>query len=157
MSQSLNTVLMSTIEVSLRLSGILPPAEHLTQMFGIEPTRSLRQGDRVSKRRVQPVDLWQLDLAAIQDGESLQNAATQLKQLAPAIATLDRSSCRAELYISTIREEDQGGFSLPTELVIAAAEAQLSIEVSILVMLDDYIEPNSVQPKSQLEGASSKS
>lgn len=157
MSQSLNTLLMSTIEVPLRLSGMLPPAEHLIQMFGSEPTRSLRQGDRVSKRRVQPVDLWQLDLAAIQDGESLQNAATQLKQLAPEIATLDRSSCRAELYISTIREEDQGGSSLPTELVIAAAEAQLSIEVSILIMLDDYVEPNSVQPQSQLEGASSKS
>ncbi|MCU0549572.1 MAG: hypothetical protein MUC48_09520 [Leptolyngbya sp. Prado105] len=54
------------------------------------------------------------------------------------------------MYISTIREEDQGGFSLPTELVIAAAKAQLSIEISILVMLDDDVEPNSMQSKSQI-------
>ncbi|BAU14260.1 hypothetical protein LEP3755_48060 [Leptolyngbya sp. NIES-3755] len=136
---------MSTVEVSLRLSGMLPPSEHLTELFGVQPTRSLRQGDRASKRRVQPVDLWQLDLAMIQDGESLDQqlheAAIQLKQLAPEIAKLDRSTCQAELYISTIREEDQGGFSLPVELISAAADAQLSIELSILVMLDDYVEP----------------
>lgn len=96
------------------------------------------------------MDLWLLNLAEIQDGERLehrlQEAAMQLKQLAPAIAMLDRSNCRAELYISTIREEDQGGFSLPSELVAAAAAAQLSIEVSILVMLDDYIESESSTP-----------
>ncbi|MBD1841954.1 DUF4279 domain-containing protein [Cyanobacteria bacterium FACHB-63] len=119
-------------------------------MVRIEPTRTLRRGDRVSKRRVQPIDLWLLNLAEIRDGElldhGLQEAAMQLKQLAPAIATLDRSNCRAELYISTIREEDQGGFSLPAELIAAAADAGLSIEVSILVMLDDYIESESSTP-----------
>lgn len=136
---------MSTVEISLRLSGTLPSSEHLTELLGVQPTRSLRQGDRVSKRRVQPVDLWQLDLAIVQNREllnqQLQEAAVQLKQIAPAIAKLDRSTCRAELYISTIREEDQGGFALPVELISAAADAQLSIELSILVMLDDYVEP----------------
>lgn len=148
---------MSTIEVSLRLSGMLLPSEHLTELFGVQPTRSLRQGDRVSKRRVQPVDLWQLDLASAHNSESLdqqlQKAAIQIKQLAPGIEKLDRSTCRAELYISTIREEDQGGFALPTELITAAAAAQLSIEFSILVMLDNDVESKSDQESDELQTA----
>lgn len=144
---------MSTVEVSLRLSGMLPPSEHLTELLGVNPTRSLRQGDRISKRRVQPMDLWQLDLEIVKDDRlSLHDAAVQLKQLATTIAQLDRTSCRAELYISTIREEDQGGFSLPAELVAAAAEANLSIEVSILVMLDDYVEPKTDEALNSVSG-----
>lgn len=44
------------------------------------------------------------------------------------------------MYITTIREEDQGGLSLPPKLVKAVADSGLSIQISILVMLDDYVE-----------------
>ncbi len=54
---------------------------------------------------------------------------------------MNSTNCNADLYISTIREEDQGGLTLPPELVAATASAGLSIQISILVMLDDYLEP----------------
>lgn len=136
---------MSTVEISLRLSGMLPSSEQLRKLFDVEPTIALRQGEQVSKRRVQPVDLWVLELAKFDHESSQQNienqlihAASVIEQLASAIATLDRTQCQADLYISTIREEDQGGFALSPVLIAAAATAQLTVQVSILVMLDDY-------------------
>ncbi|MUG99371.1 DUF4279 domain-containing protein [Scytonema sp. UIC 10036] len=36
--------------------------EELTQTLGIKPTKFVRRGERVSKKRVQPVDLWILEL-----------------------------------------------------------------------------------------------
>lgn len=139
---------MSTSKISLRLSGNLPDTEELTQILGITPTKVLRRGDRVSKKRIQPVDIWSLELAQFETDSNredtdnqLQQATVTLQHLAPALAMLDRTSCHADLYISTIREEDQGGLFLPTELIIAAATGRLSIQISILVMLDDYEEP----------------
>ena len=139
---------MSTSKISLRLSGNLPPADELTHNLGITPTKVLRRGDSLSKKRVQPVDIWSLELAKF-DSESpkqeidnqMQQAAIILQQMAPVLATLDRTNCNTDLYISTIREEDQGGLSLPPELVAATAASGLSIQISILVMLDDYEEP----------------
>lgn len=142
---------MSTVEISLRIFGELPPLHELTQRLKVEPTTFLRGGEFVSKRRIQPVDMWSLDLLRYEsdDSEINQkwiNVALAIRRLAPAIATFDRTHCKTDLFISTTREEDQGGLSLPSELVSAAAAANLSIEVSILVMLDDYDdEPNTVQ------------
>jgi hypothetical protein len=137
---------MSTVEISLRLSGTLPPLEQLTQALGVAPTQSLRRGEQVSKRRVQPVDLWRLDLVKFDSDcssseidQQLKKSAALLQRLAPQISKLDRDRAQADLYISTIREEDQGGFTLPSELVVAAAAAHLSIQFSILVMLEDEI------------------
>lgn len=137
---------MSTSKISLRLSGNLPPTEELTHTLGITPTKIIDRGERVSKNRVQPVDIWSLELAKFDNNSTKQDidkqiieAAVVLQQIAPAIASLDRTKCNTNLYISTIREEDQGGLSLPAELVAAAA--RLSIQMSILVMLDDYEEP----------------
>lgn len=135
---------MSTVEISLRLSGQLPSAQQLRELLSLEPTSTLRQGEQVSKRRVQPVDLWMLELAKF-DSQDLQQAienqlvhsASVIERLASAIATLDRTQCHADLYISTIREEDQGGFALPPVLIAAAAKAKLAVQMSILVMLDD--------------------
>lgn len=139
---------MSTSKISLRLSGNLTPLEKLTHTLGITPTKILHRGERISKNRVQPVDIWSLELVNFDDRTTKQDidkqmlqAAVVLKQIAPAIASLDRTKCKTDLYISTIREEDSGGLSLPTELVVAAAAAKLSIQMSILVMLDDYEEP----------------
>ena len=143
---------MSTIKLCLRLHGELPPAEELNSLLGVVPTCNFRQGQIIGKRRIQPTDVWILNLTEIKCSgteneinemkKQMQQAAVTLQQLAPALAALDRSTCKVELYISTIREEDQGGFSLPVEIIAAAAAVNLSsIEVSILVMLDDYEEP----------------
>ncbi|WP_166482583.1 DUF4279 domain-containing protein [Scytonema sp. UIC 10036] len=145
---------MSTTQISLRLGGDLPSSEELTQTLGIKPTKFVRRGERVSKKRVQPVDLWILELAEFdtdsteeeRDSQMLQVAIT-LQKISSNLAILDRTNCNADLYISTIREEDQGGLTLPPELVAATASAGLSIQISILVMLDDYLEP---EPGSSL-------
>lgn len=136
---------MSTIQMSLRLGGSLPPQEKLTQILGFIPTKVRRRGERISSKRIQPVDIWILDLAKFdtdstpqeRDKHMLQSAVT-IQQMAPSLAALDRTKCNTDLYVSTVREEDQGGLSFPPELVAAAAAAKLSIQISILVMLDDY-------------------
>lgn len=148
---------MSSVEISLRIFGELPPLHELTQRLAVEPTTFLRRGEFVSKRRIQPVDMWSLDLLRYEsnnyesdDSEIDQkwiDVASAIRRLSPAIAKLDRTQCKTDLYISTIREEDQGGVSLPSELISAAAAANLSIEVSILVMLDDYDDDEEITTK----------
>ena len=134
----------STIEMSLRLAGNLPPTDKLTYLLGVAPSQIFRKGDRISPKRSQPIDVCLLDLVKfdsdISPSESQQQmlvAAKILDNLAPAINCLDRSECQADLYISTVREDDQGGLSLPPALVAAAAAGNLSIQVSILVMFDE--------------------
>lgn len=145
---------MSVSKISLRLSGNLPPSDELTKTLGFTPTKALRRGERISQKRVQPVDIWSLELAEIdtenpkeESDKNIQQVGIILQQIAPALAALDRTNCKADLYISTIREEQQGGLSLSSEVVNAAAAANLSIQISILVMLDDYEE---VEEESKL-------
>jgi len=135
---------MSTIEISLRLSGNLPPADELGQRLKMQPTKSLRRGEKVSQKRIQPVDVWLLDLAEYDSDrpqseidQQLVELSAVIAQMAPGLSALDRTQCHADLYISTIREEDQGGLSLPPELIAATAAANLSIQLSILVSLTD--------------------
>lgn len=134
---------MSRIEVALRLSGNLPPTEDLTQRLGQFPSQALRRGDRLSKRRVQPVDLWLLVLgqwdsdwamAAIET--ELVTMADRLAEMSEVLAGLDRGECQADLYVSLICDTDRAGFGLPALLVEGAAAAGLSIQCSILVMDD---------------------
>jgi hypothetical protein len=134
---------MSRIEVALRLSGNLPSTEDLTQRLGQFPTQALRRGDRLSKRRVQPVDLWLLVLGQWDSDGSmtaieaqLVTMADRLAEMSEALAALDRGECQADLYISMICDADRAGFGLPALLVGAAAAARLSIQCSILVMDD---------------------
>ncbi len=138
---------MSVSKISLRLSGNLPPSDELTKTLGFTPTKALRRGERISQKRVQPVDIWSLELAEIdtentkeESDKKIQQVGIILQKMAPALAALDRTNCKADLYISTIREEQQGGLSLPSEVVNAATAANLSIKISILAMLDDYEE-----------------
>lgn len=97
--------------MSLRLSGNLPDLEELTDM-GITPTKVLRRGEQVSKKRVQPVDIWSLEFANFDSDRpredidnQMQQAALCLEKMAPTLAVLDRTNCNVDLYISTIREE----------------------------------------------------
>jgi Domain of unknown function (DUF4279) len=151
MDRSLEVNAMSTVEISLRLSGQLPETAVLNRELGAVPTQARRRGEPVSKRRVQPVDLWLLELTQWDDdrpiGEiesSLQQVATQLAAMAKPLAMLDRTQCQADLYISTVREDDQGGLGLPAALVMAAGAAGLGLQFSILVTLDDVAEPTNV-------------
>jgi hypothetical protein len=135
---------MSTIKFSLRLTGDLPSTEKLNTLLQVSPTSARRPGEQISRRRAQPTDLWLLDLAAVGGDrnaedmeEDLLEVANQLTQLAPALASIPRERCKADLYISILQTEDQGGLSLPPQFVLATAVAQLSIQVSILAMLND--------------------
>jgi hypothetical protein len=143
---------MTRFSVSLRIRGEddLPNLEHVLRVLNGMAYRVLRRGTVGKGKLVQPCDNVVLELARWNDpgaGAAIAvplatrdkpwAAVTEtLTKLAPGLAELDRSVCTAELYISTIREEDQGGFGIPTELVAAAAAARLSIGVSILVMLE---------------------
>jgi hypothetical protein len=134
---------MSSNTLGLRLIGDLPPSNALISMLGVSPTSEGRKGMplRGKNRGAYVSDVWVVDL--ISEGwETSQLSLAQVAQvtealhaMAPGLTALDRSRCKAELYISTIREDEQGGFELPQALVEAAGFAGLAIVVSILVVL----------------------
>ena len=150
---------MSRVKVSLRIRGDLEHMADLTKALEGMPTKFSRRGSQTPGGMVQPMDVLRLQLAQwhsvgvqtddgrLQNGhelgqdsgekDHLMAATATLRRLAPVLASLDRSRCQAELYVSTIREEAQGGFELPAELLSVAAVAGLSLATSILVMLDD--------------------
>ena len=131
--------------MSLRLSGELPSSEEVTRLLGIAPTFQRRKGEPIPPgRRQQPADVWSLDLierSEWEDGlplsEATAHAAEVLRLITPGLAQLDRDAVKAELWISTIREEVMGGFGIPVEIVAAAGAAQLEISVSVLILLGD--------------------
>lgn len=135
----------SRTSMSFRLAGALPPAEEVTQLLGVAPTFQRRKGEPIPPgRRLQPVDVWSLNLierSEWEDGlplpEATRRAAELLRRLTPGLAQMDRSAVNAELWISTIREEATGGFGIPTEVVTAAGLAELEISVSVLILLED--------------------
>lgn len=142
---------MSRYRVWLRVGGDVSVLEHVAHTLTDLPRQLLRKGDRYGNR-VQPVDLHSIELAAwerggvqcLEDEESI--LAEERRQLAAAAAgvwqigrilnRVDRNQVHAELYVSTIRAEDEGGFELPSDLIAAAAAAGLSIGISILVLPD---------------------
>ena len=101
---------MSTLQMSLRLGRNLPSPEELTETLGMKPTEFRRRGDRISKKRVQPADVWILELAKF-DTDSTQeerdnqmlNAANTLQKISSSLAAIDRTNCNTDLYITTIR------------------------------------------------------
>lgn len=131
--------------MGLRLSGDLPPTEEVTRLLGIAPTEQGRKGEPIHRgRQQQPADVWSLNLierSEWEDGlplpEAAARAADMLRSLTRGLSQLDRRLVKAELWISTIREETMGGFGIPSEIVAAAGAAQLEISVSVLILLDD--------------------
>lgn len=136
---------MSSNTLSLRLIGDLPPSDELIDMLGVGPTWEGRRGMplRGGNRGNYSSDVWVVDL--IVDGwetsklspEQVTYAVQILRRMAAGLVALDRRRCVAELYISTLREEDQGGLELPPVLVEAAGDAKLAITVSVLVLLPE--------------------
>jgi hypothetical protein len=135
---------MSRNKLWLRLVGDLPPSEELTRHLGLVPTTNRRQGMPTGLDEPQKVDVWSVELIerdrwtrSCPDERALAEALGTLRRVAPLLASLDRTGWSAELYLSTIRDEEQGGFYLPRELVDLAAKADLAISVSILVAWPD--------------------
>jgi hypothetical protein len=77
------------------------------------------------------------------DEQAMAEAAAVLQQMALILASMERSGWRAQLYISTIRREEQGGFDIPAEIVIAAGVAKLELIVSVLIGI--YVEDESTE------------
>jgi hypothetical protein len=135
----------SRTNMALRLSGDLPPTEDVTRLLGVAPTDQGRKGEPIHRgRQQQLVDVWSLELihrSEWEDGlplpEASARAADTLQRITPGLVQLDRSIVKAELWISTIREEAMGGFGVPAEVVGAAGAAQLEVSVSVLILLED--------------------
>lgn len=150
---------MTTIKFSLRLTGDLPPTERLNTLLQVSPTSARRRGEQISRRRVQPTDVWLLDLAEVEGDRNsedmeadLLGVTNQLTQFAPALASISTERCKADLYISILQTEDQGGLSLPPQFILAVAAAKLSIQVSILVMLDDSEDDSALEENANSIG-----
>lgn len=142
---------MSRFSVSIRFIGheTLGQIDQIIAALSGSELRVLRRGEIVPGNRIQPTDVVVLKLAGWTqhyehstsqsgDEENWLAVAQLLDQLVPKLAFLDRSECGVDLYISAVREEDQGGLGLPVALIRAASELQLPIEISIPVMFDDY-------------------
>jgi len=142
---------MSRFAVSIRFIGreTLGQMDQIIEALSGSELRVLRRGEKIPGNRIQPSDVVVLKLAGWAqhyehsnsqsgDEENWLAVAQLLNQLIPKLAFLDRSECGVDLYISAIREEDQGGLGLPVPLIRAAAELKLPIEISIPVMFDDY-------------------
>jgi hypothetical protein len=144
---------VSRFRLGLQIIGPLELLETFTALVEGSPYTLRRQGEGIGGfSRIPPAHVLFIDLAkwerpgiyagdnreAILADERAQIAAAtvRLEQLAPALASLDRSEIKASLWLSTIREEDQGGLGLPPELVAAAAAGALGFEISILVAFD---------------------
>lgn len=136
---------MSRTKLWLRLVGNLPPTDELIRRLGTVPDLDSRRGTIVrALGRAQDVDIWSIVLiereqwtGVYPDAPALTRAIAMLERMAPEISPLVEVGNRAELYISSIRDEDQGGLYLVPALVSVAAKAHLGVDISILVMLAD--------------------
>ncbi len=133
---------MSRNNLWLRLRGDLPSSEELARILGTAPTTDRRRGSPIpGSVDAQRADVWSVELIQRDqwslnrpDDDALSPAVVKLQRMVPGLTSLDRERCQAELYLSSIREEEQGGFAVPAELIAAAALANLPLSVSILVM-----------------------
>ena len=81
------------------------------------------------------------------DDDTSSNASLRINQLSktpsilvrltPLIARIQNYSVRKSFYVIAIRNEDQGGFEVPMDLISVAALNGLAIEISIAVFFDD--------------------
>lgn len=171
---------MSKVSVSIRLGGGIGDLEAVARVadgFSDHISYQLLHKGALRGRRVQPANLLLIPLADWERGGStsdmtdderdallaneraqLAAAAGVVARLAPALAALDGSRTSAELWVSTIREEDMGGFGLPADLVEAVAAAGLPISLSIMVLEwpdDDADNDDGLEGTEDTEGSTS--
>ncbi len=133
---------MSNIKLSIRLVGDLPPEEIILNSVKT-PFNLIRRGGKNIIGDIMDSDVLTIRLARwedekeISDDYQFQLVIKSLTNMKPWLISLDKSRINAEFYVGTVRTIDQGGFTLPSELVAAISAAGLSLAVSILVVLDD--------------------
>lgn len=142
---------MSETTIKLRLVGNpLPSDDELKDILNATSMRIRRKGDHRTKTIKQSIDVCILELFNYEFNGYIDNKNTsdeiqaklisvahRISSIAPTLASLDREKYRVDFYVSTIREEDQGGLIFPTELVAAAANAGASMHISILVLFEE--------------------
>lgn len=142
----------------VRLVGepTLPPTKDLVTLLGVEPTTDWRRGGpllgkpiqgRKSPMRLkdwgdrQEVDVWTVELVeswkTSPDPIKMAHAVRTLERMAQGLAALDRTRCRAELYVSATCFEAMGSFGLPAAILATAGAAQLELVVSIFCAVYD--------------------
>jgi hypothetical protein len=139
---------MSKNSMSLRITGDLPSADELAQRLGLATNSFVRRGTKAfGGTWVVPADCWTAILIEEWSGEvdedvstAMQQATASLERIAPLLIGLARAGCHSELYIISIRYEEDGGFELPAALVAAAAKAGLKLAVSIRCAIYDSAE-----------------
>lgn len=132
---------MNESQLSVRLIGVLPASTDLNRLLSEVPDLERRRGMPSRRRRGRPqeLDVWSVTLikrdnwtGVMPDQAALSQAIDRLHQMAPHLASLDRTGFKAELYVSTIQDRDQGRVELPAEVIIVAGQARLDLVVSIL-------------------------
>jgi hypothetical protein len=133
---------MNNNTLSLRLLGDLPSLDEINRALGTTPTSFRPRGTPITRRskRMQPEDVWLLEFAEWEgqsaDSAILARASATLRQLAPALAAVDRTHIRVELVVGITQFDDFGGCDLPYELIASAASATVDFEVSVLAVAD---------------------
>jgi hypothetical protein len=138
---------MGRIELSVKIKGKLPSDKEINTLIGIPATVITRKGDLISSKKssVWSKDTWSLNLTPDLDFDSTKDeiqenflqAGVLLDRIAPNISCLNRDQFSVILWITCIREEQQGGLTLSQELVSAIALAKMEIHVLVLVAFDE--------------------
>lgn len=108
-------------QVEVGLTGHEMEPDDVTKIVGLNPTRSFRKGDRVSKRgieRVQPFSLWALGA----EGEDVEaTVRLLLMQLEGRLdawnVAIKQTKAQASVSIWWEPEGGQGGFTVPSDLM----------------------------------------
>jgi len=156
---------VSRYAVSLRIIGEddLENMDEVTHVLGGTSCQFFKKGMRRRGGRIQPRNVVLLDLARWEEEvvyweedpgssatteQSWRQVLATLAPLANKLRSLDRSLYHPALYISTIRDYYMGGFGLSSDVVAIAYEANLPIDISILVDIEDEASPETEETES---------
>lgn len=135
----------SAFYISLSFEGALPSNEDLVALLGSE-LHIRHHGDDLRAGTPAPQTVgwmvlaeWEAQASAeYQRGHAqLEQATHVLRQLTPAILSLNQDHISAYIRIDIAVSAWQGAFDLPAHFVQAAGEAGLSLYVSWLLDFDD--------------------
>ena len=138
-------VALRMIGPSSRLEAFVPTISGLSLSYSYRSNRDIDLNVLQQNEAVLVIDLAKWSHPTTEDNlstssdqvDEINHLTETLIILTESMQNCDRSDMKKSLYISTIRKEDQGGFEIPAKLVSVCASFSLSIEVSILVLLDE--------------------
>lgn len=113
-------------QVEVGLTGHEMEPNDVTKIVGLNPTRSFRKGERISKRgieRVQPWSLWALEAAGEDVEATVRVLLTQLEgRLDAWNLAIKETKAQASVSIWWEPEGGQGGFSISSDLMRSLTE-----------------------------------